>query len=109
MRLPIPLLDGNTLSGLTRSLVSFFNRLDAGLRQLDFDENFDSFATELVIPASSELRIANKLKKIPTRYIVEESTSGALIKKSGTWDSENLYISNLASTEEFIGRVRFFR
>jgi hypothetical protein len=112
MRLGIPLINGASLEGLTKSVVAIFTRLDNGLRRITFDENFESFEVELEIAANSIQRVANRLGRdgiVPRYFLVLDTRDRGVLIRDGDWDTTNLWLRNISSTSSFVGAVRFFR
>ena len=84
-----------------RELTKLIRNLANGLVKLDFLENFESFETEVVISASSDLEVRNELKFIPKKYIiVNQEGNGLITKKADTaWTSDYLYLTNNGASE----------
>lgn len=84
-----------------REVAKLVRELAAGLLKLDLVENFESFETTLVIPATSDLEVRNELNFIPTKYIiVSQEGNGLITKKTGTdWTNDFIYLTNNGSVE----------
>jgi len=82
-----------------REMGKLVRDLSIGLVNLNFNDNFEGFEKELVIPATSELQIRNNLTFIPTSYIILSQEGNGLITKSNTWSKDFLYLTNNGSVE----------
>lgn len=88
------------------SLDNLFNfkqlvrHLASGLERLRLEDNFEGFQITLVIPASSEFKLRNQLKFIPSKYIVLfQQGNGVLTAGSSKWTSDFLYMENHGAAE----------
>lgn len=80
-----------------------------GLRRLSFEDNFESFEFSGSIGASAEISITNKLPFIPSRYIVLDTTGGAVVGRGPTaWTSDRVFIRNYTATAT-VAKIVFLR
>ena len=93
-----------------RTLPSLLKSLSSGLNKLTFGENFNTFKTEVTIPATTELAIRNELRDvIPSEYFISRQTGNGLITDGTTeWTSDYLYLYNNGAVSATI-TVRFFK
>ena len=84
-----------------KDLKSLVKQLALGLTDISFIDNFTSFETTIVIPATSEFIIRNKLTTKPNSVIIAGQTGNGLITKSSTneWTDTQLYMYNNGSEE----------
>jgi hypothetical protein len=89
------------LQSLKGDIAALVKELENGLRKLTPTDNFSGFTTTVTIPATSEARITNQLKSVPTGYIILEQTSGNNVVSKGDtpWTTNFLYITNNGSSE----------
>jgi hypothetical protein len=73
--------------------------LSSGLRQLSFNDNFESFEVELSLSAGEEVNnIRNQLKIVPTSYIITFQTGNGLITAGDTaWNTNYISFKNHGS------------
>lgn len=100
----------DVISYLAIDLVATIRELRVGLTNMSFDDNFDSFAEAITIPAGAELPIRNRLKGIPTEWIVVRTNQYGLSVCDGdtAWSQDYLYLKNTAGSAAVL-TVRFFR
>ena len=80
-----------------------------GLRRLSFEDNFESFEFSGAIAATTEVAVTNKLSFIPSRYIVLDTTGGAVVGRGPTaWNQDRLFISNYSTTAT-VAKIVFMR
>jgi len=90
-------------------IINLTRQLAVGLRDLTFGDNFRSFEETLTISGTSEIRLRNQLKSIPSKYIIVSQTGNGLITKGTTaWNTDHLYIYNNGSVDVTI-TVIFFK
>ena len=95
-------LDRTTLSRLVA-------QLEAGLRSLNFQDNFHSFSWSGDIAPGVEQKISNGLKPYTPKGMVIESESAPLISKGDTaWDSEYVYIKNVGTSSTVTVEATFY-
>jgi hypothetical protein len=82
----------NKISQLTKEL-------STGLRNLKFEDNFDSFLVEISLAAGEEKNnIRNELKILPTQYIIVFQTGNGLITAGDTaWTTNYISFKNHGS------------
>ena len=86
-----------------------FRDLFIGLRRLSFEDNFESFEYSGAIAATTEISVPNRLTFIPSRYIVVDSTGGAIVGRGPTsWTSDRLFIKNYSATAT-VAKIVFMR
>ena len=98
------------MAGWVRSELNYvLGDLSIGLRRLSFEDNFESFEYRGTISATTEVVVGNKLNFIPSRYIVLDSTGGAVVGRGPTvWDKDKLYIKNYSATATTV-KIVFMR
>lgn len=81
---------------LAIELAATIRELRAGLSRLRFEDNFESYLVEISVPINTELKIPNKLKFIPSKFLVVMRDEGGiyLAKGASTWTLDYLYIKN---------------
>lgn len=82
------------------------------LYRLTFADNFESFAVDVTIAASTETPIRNEFpdQKIPTQYLIMSQEGGGHLRKGSTaWTKEYLYLQNVSATDSITATVRFFK
>lgn len=86
------------------NLPELVRELENGLRNLRLQDNFNGFLATATIDAGSEYRIANRLKTVPTGYIILKQSSGDNVITAGDteWSSEFLYMKNNGTTSATI-------
>ena len=85
---------------LSQDLPRTLRNLQFGLTKIAFQDNFESFQVEVVIPASSEIGIDNQARFIPTRRLIVRQTGGGAITDGDTdWTSDTLYLKNTGGTD----------
>jgi hypothetical protein len=91
-------------------IINLTRNLMVGLRQLTFEDNFESFEeVDLVIPATSEARIRNQLNFIPSKYIITMQTGAGQVTKGTTeWNTNYIYLYNNGASSITI-TVRFLK
>ena len=84
-----------------KDLYSLIKELSIGLRDLDFANNFTSFEETVVISATSEATVRNKLTVKPTKVIITGQKGNGLVTKSPTneWTDTQLYMYNNGAEE----------
>lgn len=89
------------LQSLKGDISALVKELENGLRKLTPSNNFSGFTTTVTISATSELRLTNQLKTVPTGYIILEQTSGnnVVTKGDSPWTTDFLYLKNNGSSE----------
>jgi hypothetical protein len=81
-----------------RDFKALVKDLANGLKFLTLGDNFNSFETEITIPATSELGIRNQLTSIPKKYIIVDQTGNGLITRGTTlWSKDKVYLYNNGS------------
>ena len=97
------------------SIANIFNlaqlkkHLAAGLERLSFADNFEGFEITLVIPATSEAKLRNQLKFIPSKYIVLFQQGNGLVTAGTTeWTTDFLYMQNHGASQVTI-KLQFLR
>ena len=92
-----------------KDLYSLIKELSIGLRDLDFDNNFQSFEETIVISATSEYILRNRLTREPSDVIITGQVGNGLITKSTTpWTNTQLYMYNHGA-EEVTVKLRFIK
>ena len=73
--------------------------LSTGLRQLTFNDNFESFEIDLNLTSGEEKNnIRNQLKIQPSRYIIVFQTGNGLVTAGDTaWDNNYISFKNHGS------------
>lgn len=94
---------GGSLSEVVRYLTSENNsnlkELRTVLGNLSLNDNFSSFEVSVVIPATSEVGIENKLRgQIPSKRIIVRSDSADVVDGATAWDKNFVYMRNLGAT-----------
>jgi hypothetical protein len=84
----------------SRDLQDLIKKLSTGLKKLDIEENMETYKiTGVDIPASSEKKIENKLKFIPTQYIItSQQGAGQVTKGDNAWTRNHLFLKNNGSS-----------
>lgn len=77
------------VAGLVRSLL-------VGMTKLSFKDNFESFEVQdIEITSGSEIKIANQLTYIPSKYIIVRQKGHGLITQSDkAWTEKVIYLTN---------------
>lgn len=84
---------------LAVDLTSTFRDLFAGLTKLTFEDNFESFETEVTIGAGSEELIPNRLDTVPTRRIfLRHSGDPGVVDGDTEWDLNFVSLKNVGSS-----------
>lgn len=92
-------------------MTRILRELAVGLTKLSFEDNFESFITEVTIPATSEIEIRNQLRGItPTKRIILRGGSGAqnVVDGSTDWSNDFVYLQNLGGSSVTV-TVMFLR
>jgi len=88
----------NIFEYLKVHLTATLKNLSAGLRKLNFEDNFEGWTeTNLSIPAGTEVPIRNQISpEIPTKRIIVRGGSGAQSVTDGVtdWNSNFVYLTN---------------
>lgn len=81
---------------LERDLWLNFQELQKVLGDISFEDNFKGWVEkDLVIPATSQIAIVNKLKPAIPRYrLILKSNQGRIRDGATPWDSKNVYLHN---------------
>ena len=86
---------------LETDLQTTLKDLSTGLTKLSFDDNFQGWVEEVTIPASSELKILNRLQtKIPSYKLILRGKTGAesVVDGDTEWTIDNVYLKNLSGS-----------
>ncbi len=101
---------------LARNLRQLALELSAGLKRLDFVENFSAFEIEDITindqtQTPGDYKIRNQLDPIiPQRMIIVKQTGNALVTAGATaWSSDFVYLRNHSTTTDAIVSVIFFK
>lgn len=101
---------------LVRNLKQAMLELAAGLKRLDFVDNFTSFESgEITIndqtQTPGDYKIRNQLDPIiPRSMIIVKQTGNALVTAGTTeWDSDFVYLRNHSTTIDAVVKVIFFK
>lgn len=104
---------GDSLSDVIRYLgllASGIRDLFAGLYQLDFIDNFQSFEWSGIVVAGTEVAITNGLKTIPTRWIIADASgTNNVVRGDNTWTTKTLYVKNTAMISDATVKLVFFK
>lgn len=83
------------LNDLTDKYNDLVDDLNTGLSRLKLEENFESYKTQVTIPATSELKIPHNLGGVPSdRLILRQSGNGLVVDGPTDWDENNIYLRN---------------
>ena len=78
--------------------------LSTRLRALTFDDNFDSFEANVVVPGvaapGNEITVRNQLTVEPSRYIIVSQTGGGLITRGSVWNNNYISFKNASTSED---------
>lgn len=94
--------------GLGRQVRKAFIDLAQHLLNLSFVDNFKGLQWEGVIPASTEVKIPHRLKRVPSGYVVTFCQGGTIQAGSTPWDVNFVYLTNISAVTAATGRVFFF-
>lgn len=74
--------------------------LQLGLRNLSFQDNFESFEVQVTIEPSAEKVIRNQLSVIPSKRLVVRGGSGSesIVDGDTEWTRDYLYLKNTGAT-----------
>ena len=102
---------GNEVSKyLGVDLVFTLRELFTGLSRLNFNNNFQSFETEVTVPAGSELAIRNELGEVPSgKIILRDGGSNQVVDGDTAWDDNFVYLKNLDGSNDVTVKVVFLR
>lgn len=94
---------GGSLSEVVNYLTSDHNanlkELRTVLGRLSLIDNFESFEVSVVIPATSEVGIENKLRgQIPSKRIIVRGDSNDVVDGATAWTKEFVYMRNLGAS-----------
>ena len=94
-----------------KDLRDLARQLSIGLRKLTIEDNMEILKVEdVVMTASTEVSIDNKLTFIPSQYIITSQAGNALITKGATsWTISTLYLKNNDASNEATITVIFMR
>ena len=85
----------NALQFLRVDLTSTLRDLSQGLRQLNLEDNFESFEVSTTILAGQEVQIPNRLQVVPTRrIIVRQSGNGLITDGAAAWNAQFVTLKN---------------
>ncbi len=88
------------VSYLQREHSSNINDLVILLKRLSFSDNFESFQETVIIPATAEVAIENKLRgAIPTQRLFVRSNSADVVDGDTEWTENFVYLKNLGASE----------
>lgn len=83
-----------------KDLIDLAKKLTVGLSKLSIEDNMEVFKlVDLEIEAGDTVTIRNKLTFVPSQYIITSQTGNGLVTKTGTWDSNFLYLINNGSND----------
>jgi hypothetical protein len=84
---------------LIKGITQMAKELSTGLRNLKFEDNFDSFQVDISLAAGEEKNnIRNQLKNIPTKYIITFQTGNGLVTAGDTaWNINYISFKNHGS------------
>lgn len=106
-RLQIASLD-SVIKYLSVDLVFSLRELYTGLSRLSFADNFQSFQVTLIIPASSEIPIRNRLPEVPSgKIILKDGGSSSVVDGDTPWDLNFVYLKNTSGSEVTVSVVFF--
>ena len=83
--------------GRVLDLVPLIKLLEVGLRNLTFQDNFNSKTVEVTIKAGESKIVPHGLKIVPTSYIIGRKSASGEIIDGDIWDSRNISIKNLGN------------
>lgn len=91
------------------NIKQIIRELTTGLRRLTFDDNMESFSTELEIAANTEKEVRNELTSVPS-YVIINTSGNALVTKGDTADTTNfVYLKNHDSTNSATVKAVWFK
>lgn len=95
---------------LVRTMAQMVKELSTGLRNLKFEDNFDSFQVDISLAAGEEKNnIRNQLKNIPTKYIITFQTGNGLVTAGDTaWTVDYISFKNHGSSA-ITAKIRVLR
>lgn len=96
------------VSYLTNGLLRGLRDLRVGLGRLSFEDNFDSFTWTGEILAGETEAIQNRLKSLPSAWLVARGNNNALTESSEAWTQNVVFIENTAGAA-FNGTIIFFK
>jgi hypothetical protein len=102
-------VSGELVAWVRGELNAGIRELFIGLRRLSFEDNFESFEYTGSIAATTEISVQNKFSFIPSRYLVVDTTSGAVVGRGPTaWTSDRLFIKNYSASAT-VAKIVFMR
>lgn len=94
---------------LSVDLLGVLRELTNGLRKLSFNDNFNSFTVDVVIPATSEVAVRNELGEIPEGKLIIKTDNIDVIDSTTTEnDVDFVYLENTSGTVANV-RVVYFK
>jgi len=73
--------------------------LITGLKNLDFQNNFQSFEVTVTIPATTEIAIENKLRNaIPSKRLIVRSNVAEITDGAAEWTRQFVSLKNTSAT-----------
>jgi len=100
---------GDDVKGFIRKdLAGCMKDLFAGLKRINFEDNFETFTATIKLEAGEQGYIVNALNVPPTKRIVIRQTGNGLITDGTAWNSEKVSLINNGA-EEVTATVLFMR
>lgn len=100
---------GDVTGWVMGELNAGFRDLFIGLRRLSFEDNFESFEYTGEIAATTEISVPNQFSFIPSRYLILDTTGGAIVGRGPTaWDKDRLFIKNYSASAT-VAKIVFMR
>lgn len=98
-------------TAVLNTLPKLVKELGVTLKDLSFDDNFDSFTVEnQAIPANTEIKIRNEMQTRPTKYLILKQTGNALVTAGDTaWDDNFIYMKNHDAANPATITITFFK
>ena len=90
-------LAGKVDDFVKRDLSACMRDLFSGLSRLSFEDNFESFTSEVKLQPGEEVTVKNRLPTIPSKWIIVRQKGNAVLTDGGTWDAERVSIKNNGS------------
>ena len=80
---------------LTGELYACLKDLFAGLENINFEQNFQSFTADVKLKSGEEGRISNQLKVAPSKMIIVRLKGNGLISEGSTgWNNAEVSVLN---------------
>lgn len=83
---------------LSKGLSISLKELQAGLTKLDLEENFESQAIQITVPAGAEVGISHNLGVIPTKRLIVKANGSTIDDGTTPWTKKAVYFRNTGAS-----------